>query len=100
MAKKSDEELVKYIESDSFLGGDLTRYHRSPTEALSHAVEQRNEAERNLTLTVVQTRMKGATWEEIAAVLGITHQGARQRYGAISKAAKQRNGSLSAPKIM
>jgi len=39
------------------------------------------EAERALERQVTWCRIDGHTWQEIADVLGITRQGAQQRYG-------------------
>lgn len=38
--------------------------------------------ERNQEANVYEARSAGATWQEVADVLGVTKQGAQQRYGS------------------
>ena len=53
----------------------------SATEPIRAAVAGRAAAERAVTDAVHDARARGVTWVEIAAALGVSHQGARQRYG-------------------
>lgn len=53
----------------------------SATADIRSAVAVRANAEQAVADAVKAARERGVTWVEIAGALGITHQGARQRYG-------------------
>lgn len=53
----------------------------SPMNALMAAAALRAEAERLLSLHVRRARAEGATWSEIAMVLGISKQAVHKKYG-------------------
>lgn len=48
---------------------------------LAEVVKRRRAADDAVTEWVMECRQNGRSWREIAAVLGISHQGAQQRYG-------------------
>ena len=50
-------------------------------EALTEAVERRDQAERDVYAAVDEMRAEGASWTVIGTLLGITRQSAWQRYG-------------------
>ncbi|OUZ07553.1 hypothetical protein BHE97_16520 [Aeromicrobium sp. PE09-221] len=52
------------------------------TDRIAAAVAERAAAEQAITEAVHDARARGVTWVEIATALGVSHQGARQRYGA------------------
>lgn len=51
-----------------------------PVRDLSAAVDARDAAQQRVDDLVAKAREAGATWVEIAAALGVSPQGARQRY--------------------
>ncbi|GAA1097528.1 hypothetical protein GCM10009605_37280 [Nocardiopsis composta] len=53
----------------------------SPINALIATVALREEVERLLSLHVRRARAQGATWSEIAMVLGISKQAVHKKYG-------------------
>lgn len=57
----------------------LRTYTRASTP-LEDAAELAEAAQELLTARVVAARLKGATWEDIGAALGMTRQGAMRRY--------------------
>ncbi|WP_017555522.1 hypothetical protein [Nocardiopsis baichengensis] len=56
-------------------------HDESPMVALMAGVKLRDEAERLLSLHVRRARAQGATWSEIATVLGISKQAVHKKYG-------------------
>ena len=52
-------------------------------------------ANKMLELEVVKERTAGATWQQIGTALGITHQGARSRWGPVCKAVASQNGHMA-----
>lgn len=51
---------------------------------MSDALDAVREAEAQLDRIVVALRQKGASWEQIGTVLGMTKEGARKKYAWIS----------------
>jgi hypothetical protein len=51
--------------------------------ALLESVKVQRSLDRLVRRAVVEARKKGATWEQIGAVYGITKQAAQQRFGKI-----------------
>ncbi len=56
-------------------------HDESPMVALMATVKLRDEVERLLTLHVRRARAQGATWSEIAMILGISKQAVHKKYG-------------------
>lgn len=50
---------------------------------LDRLIAAREEAEIHVSEAVLSARLGGATWQEIANVLGITRQGAQKRYAGM-----------------
>ena len=47
---------------------------------LKGSIRRRAAAERAVTEGIARARQHGATWREVAALLGVTEEGARKRY--------------------
>jgi hypothetical protein len=80
MAKKkmTDEELAAYFaDSDP---DDAVSGGRNPLRALHWAAQFREYIEQQLVDVVNEAREAGATWTQIGAALGVSHQAAMKRY--------------------
>lgn len=55
---------------------------RSAVVDIEAAVAARHDADAAIATAVARARDAGATWVEIGAALGMTHQGAIKRYGS------------------
>lgn len=52
----------------------------SATEALGHVASLKRELETVEAITVKNARLDGATWQDIATILGVTRQSAWNKY--------------------
>lgn len=77
---RTDEELLKEIESDDFDPTVGTTYTKQEDMSLALAVIEYRAAENKVTQAVQKARTSGTTWETIGKILGISRQGAQQRY--------------------
>jgi len=81
MAKKNtmtDEELAEHFENFDF--DNAVTVGRSPLRALHWASQFREYIEQQLVDVVNEARESGATWTQIGAALGVSHQAAMKRY--------------------
>lgn len=78
--KPTDADLLDRIaaDADEPVGPALDA---APLRALSLAVHQRDAAETAIRDAVTAARAEGLSWAVIGTVLGISRQGALQRYG-------------------
>ena len=76
--KMSDEELAARFEEFDFDQAASTG--RDPLRALHWASQFRAYAEQQLVDVVAEARASGATWSQIGAALGVSHQAAMKRY--------------------
>lgn len=75
----TDAEAVAAFESGDFATGEI-RDHTA-TDDIRAAVAARSRSDDMVTQAVAKARERGLTRVEIAPALGISAQGARQRYG-------------------
>lgn len=75
----TDEDALRAIEDFDPTGAPFR--DATATATIRAAVASRASADAAVTAAVHEARDNGVTWVEIAAALGVTHQGARQRYG-------------------
>ena len=80
-AKHADAELLARIDADT---DEPTgpAIDAAPLRDLARAVAVRDDAERAIGAAVDAARDQGLSWATIGAVLGISRQGALQRYGS------------------
>lgn len=86
----SDDDLADWLVTDAAADWLLEhdRVERSPeVEALREARVAVAEAEKRLTAAVAQARSQGLSWAGVGQVLGMTRQGAQQRFGRSGKPA-------------
>ncbi len=74
-----DDAVVAWIESDEFEPGEWR--DGTPLRRIAAADEAVDRARQRLTDTVRAAHDAGHSWTAIAAVLDITRQAARQRFG-------------------
>ncbi|MCL2653275.1 MAG: hypothetical protein FWD63_05760 [Propionibacteriaceae bacterium] len=77
-----DEELATWIETANNGQGPTptASIGRDIFDALTEAVQHRDETQRDIDLLVSQAREQGASWALIGAALGTSRQSAHQRY--------------------
>lgn len=76
-----DEMLEEIETADDGAGPDPIATYTGPGLAeLAAAIEAQSEAEQAVTTAVEYARERGATWQAIGDLLGITRQGALKRY--------------------
>ncbi|MBB6171482.1 DNA invertase Pin-like site-specific DNA recombinase [Nocardiopsis mwathae] len=68
-----DERFTRLMQS--------AREDESPLTALNATVQLRAEVERLQAVHVRRARLQGATWSEIATILGISKQAVHKKYG-------------------
>lgn len=62
--------------------GPVVASGASVLEQVAKAKREQVDAESRLGRLVAEARSKGSTWQEVGAALGVSPQGARQRFGA------------------
>jgi hypothetical protein len=75
----SDADALARFENGLDLETSTVR-DRNATAEIRAAVEMRDPSQGMIDAAVADARRRGLTWIEIAAALGISPQGARQRY--------------------
>jgi hypothetical protein len=95
---RSEEEIAKAIaESDAWM--DAVEPERLSTDAVNDRKDLRQigvamlaieAAEQSLVAAVAQAKAGGRSWTDIANVLGVSRQAARQRFGAHVQIAQER----------
>jgi hypothetical protein len=80
-----DDELVQWLEGAN--GGEgptpAATVERAEVDALAAAVATRDDAQRVVDLSVARARRAGASWTVIGNALGVTRQGAHERYAGM-----------------
>ena len=69
-------------------------------EQVAKAKRLQVDAERRLERLVAEARSKGSTWQEIGDALGVTLQGARQKFGSIERRASARRVSQGSGSVV
>lgn len=77
----ADEELLKQLESDN-PPDPIISITEPALARLAIAVRYRKQSEKDLDKAVRAAREEGFSWAAIADILGISRQGAQQRYKA------------------
>lgn len=78
--KISDAEALERLERLDPTAPGVRVRDGAPIRRLSEAVDARDAAQTDVDRLVHEARDAGATWIEIGLALGISPQGARQRY--------------------
>ncbi|MEO6500288.1 MAG: hypothetical protein ABIQ09_00065 [Jatrophihabitantaceae bacterium] len=105
MMARSDEEIAKAAaESDAWMAAV------EPARLSSDAVNDREDlrqvgvallaieaSEQALVAAVAQAKANGRSWTDIANVLGVSRQAARQRFDAHIKSSRRSDGALRPP---
>lgn len=77
-----NEELLKEIEAGDYNPTGHSTYTKKEEMELVLAVLEQRAAENKVTAAVEKARESGTTWATIGAILGVSKQGAQQRYKA------------------
>ncbi|HEX8767012.1 MAG TPA: hypothetical protein VF714_01505 [Jatrophihabitans sp.] len=101
-AARSEPEIAKAI-AESNAWTDAVEPARLSTDAVNDrkdlrqigvAMQAVEAAEQSLVTAVAQARANGRSWTDIASVLGVSRQAARQRFDAQIRSADQTYGAL------
>jgi len=86
MADMTDD-LTDWIENANNGEGPtpVSTIRRAGMDRLLHAIQERADAETRLTEAVISAHDEGASWALIGSLLGMTRQGAHQRYALASQ---------------
>ena len=77
----TNDELAEYVASDEFAAKPAgKRQDASPVRAIASAQATVDAAELTLTDAVAAARAAGFSWTDVAMMLGVTRQAARQRF--------------------
>lgn len=76
-------EAADRFESDPDLYANAEWREAGPLRAIAHARDHVTVAKDDLAAAVVAAHHAGFSWTAIAAVLGVTRQAARQRFGGV-----------------